>query len=327
MDNKIRWGILSTGFIASKFADGLQHVDDAVLQAVASRTRQSADEFGEKYNVPQRYGSYQEVADDPDIDVVYIGTPHPFHKENTLMCLEAGKSVLCEKPIAINAEEAREMVELARSKNLFLMEAMWTRYLPFFKKLEELLQSGAIGELQMIQAEFAQVAEKDPKNRFFNPELGGGALLDLGIYPLALSTYFLGKPDEIQSHGVIGETGVDEKLAVSLKSSEGKMASVVTSLVTDAPVEAIFLGSEGYIRIHGLWFMSEKLSVGGKDKSDEVIEVPMEGNGYNYEAEEVNRCLKEGKLESERMPLDESLMLMGMMDHIRSQIGLQYPNE
>lgn len=327
MANKIKWGILSTGFIATKFADGLRYVDDGELYAVASRSQESADEFGDKFDVPKRYASYQQLADDPEVDVVYIGTPHPFHKENTLMCLEAGKSVLCEKPFAVNTSEAREMVNFAREKNLFLMEAMWTRYLPFFKKMEELIKEGAIGELKMLQAEFAQVATYDPSNRFFNLDLGGGALLDLGIYPLSLSSYFLGKPAEIQSQAIIGETGVDESLSMSLKFSDGKLSSLMSSLITDAPVEATLLGSKGYIRIHGLWFMSEKLTLGSKEGPVEEIDVPMKGNGYNYEAEEVNRCLKKGALESNRMPLDESLELMETMDQIREQIGLRYPNE
>jgi len=327
MSEKIKWGIISTGFIAGKFAEGLEYVEDAELDAVASRTKESADKFGEQYNVPKRYGSYEELAEDPEVDVVYIGTPHSLHLDYSEMCLEAGKHVLCEKPMAINAGEATKMVNTARRNKRFLMEAMWTRYLPFFRKLEHLLDVGAIGELQMIHANFAQVADYDPQNRFFNLELGGGSLLDLGIYPLALSSYFLGAPELIQSQGVIGPTGVDEKLAASLKLPGDKMASFFTSLVTDAPIEALFMGSEGYIRIHAPWFMSEKLTLAGKNRDEQVIEVPMQGNGYNYEAEEVNRCLKEGKLESDLMPLDESLELMEVMDYIRYQIGLYYPYE
>jgi len=328
---KIRWGILSTGAIARQFAQGLTSVPDAELVAVGSRTQAAADRFGDAFRVPRRHASYRAVAEDPDVDVVYIGTPHNLHCENTLMCLEAGKPVLCEKPFAINAAQAERMVALARSKRLFLMEALWTRYLPAMIELRRLLAAGTIGPIRMIEADFGFRPEYDPLGRLYNPDLGGGALLDIGIYPISLTAMLLGLPARMTAIAEIGRTGVDERSAVVLAYPGGELAVLTFSLTTDMPSEILVLGIEGWIRVHGPIYRPEKLTVSLKAaagaRTERVLPLPVTGNGYNYEAAEVMRRLREGALESPGMMLDESLAIMRLMDAIRAQWGLRYPGE
>ena len=331
MTRKIRWGILSTGAIARQFAQGLTSVPDAELVAVGSRTQAAADRFGDTFRVPRRHASYRAVAEDPDVDVVYIGTPHNLHCENTLMCLEAGKPVLCEKPFAINAAQAERMVALARSKRLFLMEALWTRYLPAMIELRRLLAAGTIGPIRMIEADFGFRPEYDPLGRLYNPDLGGGALLDIGIYPISLTAMLLGLPARMTAIAELGRTGVDERSAVVLAYPGGELAVLTFSLTTDMPSEILVLGIEGWIRVHGPIYRPEKLTVSLKAaagaRTERVLPLPVTGNGYNYEAAEVMRRLREGALESPGMMLDESLAIMRLMDAIRAQWGLRYPGE
>jgi predicted dehydrogenase len=327
MKDKIRWGILSTGWIANKFAQGLSVLPDAELVAVGSRAQATADVFGDEFNVPHRHASYEALAADPDVDVVYIGTPHPFHKENSLLCLQAGKPVLCEKPFTINAGEAEEVIALAREKGLFLMEAMWSRYIPIIVKLRALLAEGAIGEVRALTADLGFRREVDPQSRLFNPELGGGALLDVGIYPISFASMVLGTPSRIASLARLGQTGVDELAGIVLGYDEGQMAILHTALQVDTAVEATVMGTKGRIRVHSPWFYGTTLTLSREEHKDKVISLPYEGNGYNFEAAEVNERLHEGKQESDVMPLDETLAIMQTMDAIRAQWGFKYPME
>jgi predicted dehydrogenase len=331
VSRKIRWGILSTGAIARQFAQGLASVPGAELAAVGSRTQAAADRFGDLFHVPRRHPSYQALADDPDVDVVYIGTPHNLHCENTLMCLEAGKPVLCEKPFALNAAQAGRMVASACSKRLFLMEALWTRYLPAVLELRRLLASGTIGPVRMIQADFGFRPEYNPLGRLFNPDLGGGALLDIGIYPVSLAYLLLGPPARMTSLAELGRTGVDERAGVLFGYPGGELAVLSFSLTTDMPSEVLVLGTEGWIRVHGPIYRPEKLTVSLKAaagaRTERLLPLPVTGNGYNYEADEVMRCLRAGAIESPGMPLDESLAIMRTLDGIRAQWGLRYPGE
>lgn len=324
---KIRWGILSTGWIARKFAQGLSVLPDAEIVAVGSRAQETADAFGDEYGVPRRYATYEALAADPDVDVVYIGTPHPFHKDNAILNLEAGKAVLLEKPFTINAGEAEEVVALAREKGLFLMEAMWSRYIPIIVKLRELLAEGAIGGVRMLTADLGFRSEFDPKSRLFDPDLGGGALLDVGIYPISFASMVLGTPTRIASLAAMGQTGVDEQAGVVFGYDGGQLTILHTALRTSTVHEATVMGTEGKIRVHSPWFYGTTLTLSIEGRDDEVISLPYEGNGYNFEAAEVNKRLREGKLESEIMPLDETLALMQTMDTIRAQWGLKYPME
>ena len=327
MTDKIRWGILSTGWIAKKFAEGLSVLPDAEIVAVGSRAQETADAFGDEYGVPHRHASYEALVGDQDVDVIYIGTPHPFHKDNAILSLEAGKAVLLEKPFTINAGEAEEVIALAREKGLFLMEAMWSRYIPIIVKLRELLAEGAIGEVRMLTADLGFRSEFDPKSRLFNLELGGGALLDVGIYPISFASMVLGTPSRIASMAHLGQTGVDEQAGIVFGYDGGQLAILHTALQTSTAIEATVMGTKGKIRVHSAWFYGTTLTLSIEGRDDEAISLPYEGNGYNFEAAEVMRCLHEGKLESDVMPLDETLAIMQTLDTIRAQWGFKYPME
>lgn len=327
MKEKIRWGILGTGSIAHKFAAGLQALPDAVLTAVGSRSKDKAAEFAAQYFIPHIYGSYEELAASHELDAIYIATPHPYHKENSILCLNAGKAVLCEKPFTVNAAEAAEVIACARRNKVFLMEAMWSRFMPAMQAVREKLSQGTIGDIRMVTADFGFRAPWDPSSRLLDPALAGGALLDVGIYPLSFtSMVFGGAPMQIASMAHIGKTGVDEQSAILLGYGDGKMALVSCAVQTNTPQGAWILGTEGSIHIPLFWHaVSATLTnTGGKV---EIIAPPVEGNGYNYEAAEVMSCIREGRLESSIMPLDETLALMKTMDSIRSQWGLRYPME
>jgi predicted dehydrogenase len=327
MADKMRWGIIGTGKIAKAFATGLTVLPEAELVAVGSRTAKSANEFADIFGVPHRHASYESLANDPNVDVIYVATPNTLHKENSLLCLQAGKAVLCEKPFTINAAEAEAVIQLARAKELFLMEAMWTRFIPLVGKVRQLLADRVIGDLQMLVADLGFWADFDPLHRVFNPQLGGGALLDLGVYSISLAWMIFGSPSRITSMAELGETGVDEQAAIIMGYDEGQLATLYTSIRTDTPAEAILMGTKGQIRIHPPMFRPTKLTLSLTGQEDSVIEMPLEGNGYNYQAAEVIRCLQAGKLESNTMPLDETLAIMKAMDQIRDQWGLKYPME
>jgi len=327
MSDTIRWGILGTGRIAKQFARGLKTAKGAELKAVGSRTQQAADAFGDAFQVPRRHAGYDALANDDEVDAIYVATPHSCHKENSVLCLKAGKAVLCEKPLAINAAQAQEMVDVARAENRFLMEAMWTRFIPLIVKAREMIEDGAIGEVRMLSADFGFRAGWDPKNRLLDPEFGGGALLDVGVYNVSLASMILGPPVGVATLAHLGETGVDEQAAMVLSYDEGRLAILYTAVRTTTPHEAVIMGTEGWIRIHAPYWKATKMTLWRSREDEELIEIPFEGNGYNYEAEEVMTCLREGRLESDGMTLDESLAIMHTMDRIRAEWGLKYPME
>jgi predicted dehydrogenase len=324
MTDHIRWGILGTGSIAHKFAIGLSSAPGAELVAVGSRTQASADQFASEFNIPRRHASYEALANDSDVDAIYISTPHHLHAANSMLCIEAGKAVLCEKPFAINTREADQVIALARQKKIFLMEAMWTRYLPAIVRLRELIASGVIGTVQMLNADFGFRTGFRAESRLFDVSMGGGGLLDVGIYPLSLAFMLFGSPDHIASTAHLGETSVDEQAAWVFGYKSGQIAIMSSAIRTNTPHEAVIMGTDGMIRVPD-WWHAQKLIVQPAGKSAETIDVPMEGNGYNYEALEVAHCLKAGKLESDVMPLDETRAIMVTMDAIRAQWGLKYP--
>jgi len=326
MSDRLRWGIMGAGAIAGKFATGLTATDTGVLTAIGSRTQEKADAFGEQHNVPHRHGSYEDLVHDPDVDAIYVATPHPMHRPNTLLALDAGKAVLCEKPFTVNAAEAREVVAAAREKGLFCMEAMWSRFLPSVRKVVELIGEGAIGEVRMIQADFGFRTGFDPESRLLKLELAGGGLLDVGIYSLSLSAMILGAPQAVTGFAEIGETGVDEQAAFIVKFPGDTLAVCSTGVRTSTPHEATVLGADGYIRLTAPWWSGADviLTRGGES---ETIAVEKVGNGYNYQAEEVARCIAAGRTESDIMPLDESIVLLETLDELRAQWGLKYPME
>ena len=317
MTEPIRWGILGTGNIAHQFARGLADTPDATLVAVGSRSIDTANTFADEFDVERRHPTYEELADDDGVDAVYVSTPHPFHRDNSILLLEHGKAVICEKPF----------IDVARQRDVFLMEAMWTRYLPAVVRARELIAEGAIGDVRLVQADFGFRAGINPEGRLFNLALGGGALLDVGIYVISMASMILGpRPSRVASTTQIGETGVDEQSAFLLQYPGGELAVLSCAVRTGTAVEARVFGTEGSILLHGPFFKCGALTVkrGGEE---EHIDLPLEGNGYNYEAAEVGRCLRVGLKESDVMPLDETLVLMELMDSIRAQWGLSYPME
>jgi len=327
MAGKLRWGILATARIARKFVAGLRSAENAELVAVGSRSRKKADAFADEFDIPRRHGSYEALADDADVDAIYVATPHPMHKDATILCLQAGKAVLCEKPLTVNAADAEQVVAVAREKGVFLMQAMWSRFLPSVQMARRIVESGRLGELRMIMADFGFRTGWDPEGRLLNPDLAGGGLLDVGTYALSLIGYFFGEPTEVVSVAHIGESGVDEQAAIALKYPGGRIGSMTTGVRIHTPMEAWLLGTDAKVHLHHAWWRGSRLTVLKDQHEQETIEPPMVGNGYNYEADEVARCIAAGKTESDVMPLDETLSLMRTMDKIRAQWGLKYPFE
>jgi predicted dehydrogenase len=328
MAEKIRWGILSTGHISHRFAEALQMLPEAEIQAVGSRNEVSAEKFAREFGIRKAYGSYEALAEDPEVDVVYIGTPHSLHLENSLLCMRAGKSVLCEKALCINAREAEEMIRVAREEDVFLMEAMVTRHVPLIKKMQDWIKSGRIGEVRMLRASRCARGEFHPSQRHLNPELGGGSLLDVGVYVISFAFMIFQKtPEDVHGFAHIGDFGSDEQGAVLLKYDQGEIADLSFALRTKAVNEAYIFGTEGYIKLDEVFALAPKATLYKNDQLIEVIEEPVVVGGLVHEAEEVMRCLKEGLKESPYMPLEESLQIMRIMDQIRAPWGLSYSND
>jgi predicted dehydrogenase len=323
---QIAWGIMSSGRMAGDFAQALSGVPDARLVAVGSRTEASAQSFASQFSVPNIHHDYSSLVNDPEVDVVYIATPHSSHMNNTVLALEANKHVLCEKPFAINAGEAESLIALAREKQLFLMEAMWTRYIPAVIKLKELLDARVIGNVQMVLAGGAYLPAFDPDHYLFNRDLGGGVLLDAGVYLVSMASYLLGHPSDIRALGQLGDTGVDEHEAILLGHDSGAIASLYVSLRGTSSPDLTLIGDRGKIYLHAPIFCPSRITVtaGGKE---EVFDMPFHGNGYQFEIIEVGRCLGAGQLESAAMPLDETLQIMRTMDVIREQLGMSYSSD
>ncbi len=325
MSKIINWGILGLGRIAEKFAEGLAYVPNAKLYAVGSRSIDKAISFSQKYNATKAYGTYEEFVADKNIDVVYIATPHVHHCENTLLCLNNGKAVLCEKPFAINEKEVLKMVSKAKEKELFLMEGLWTRFLPTILKTIDLINSGIIGDIVHIKSDFGYPADFNPEWRLFNRNLGGGSLLDIGIYPVFLTLLLLGEPTEMISRAKIGITGIDETFSTIFKYKNGAMASLYSTLIGSSPVETDITGTKGRIRINRMWHMPTNMSYTLNNAPTEQINFNYRSNGYDIEAEEVTQCLIDGLKEHPQLPLDFSIKLIRILDQLRNECGIKYP--
>ncbi len=324
MPKTINWGIIGPGRIAHKFAQDLLLVKDARLYGVASRDEEKARSFAAQYGAEKSYGSYVALLSDPAIDVVYIATPHPFHYPNTMLALEHGKSVLCEKPFGMNAGEAERMIAEARKRHLFLMEAFWTRFIPGTEKFLELLKSGVIGELQFVTADFGFFGDPDPNKRVLNKALGGGSLLDVGIYPVYLSLLLFGAPVNISAMASFTETGVDGVCSMLFNHAEGQKAILHSSVIADTPTEAMIYGTEGSIKLHTRFHHPQRITITKNDGFLETIDIPYSGNGYFHEISEVVNCLQNGLTESEKMPHSMSIDLITTLDRVRREIGLKY---
>lgn len=324
MTDVIRWGILGTGGIARAFANALKDTPGAVLAAVGSRSVDSAAAFGRDFGAPTPYGSYAELVAAPGIDIIYIGTPHPMHAENAMLALNGGKAVLCEKPFTMNLREAEQVVALAREKKLFLMEAMWTRFMPALAEVRRVIAAGEIGVVNSVHADFSFVAPDDPEHRVNKLELGGGALLDLGIYPLSIACALLGPAASVQAQAILSDSGVDLTTGFTIKHAGGTMSISSCSLRARTPSELTVSGTLGSVRMEGMFHLSKTVTV-KLAGATRTVDTPFLGNGYVHEAIEAGRCLRAGLLESPAMTHAESLALMGLLDTIRGQIGVRYP--
>lgn len=328
MSKKIKWGIIGCGGIAGKFASDLKHTKLGVLHAVSSRSKAKAQKFAAAYGAKQAYSSYEKLVRDHDIDVVYVATPHPYHMDNTLLAIDAGKHVLCEKPIAMNAAQTRRMIAAVRKKSVFLMEAMWTRFFPAVLKVKKWLDEKRIGDVLAFEADFGINRKFDPKNRLFNPELGGGALLDLGIYPVSFASFVYGtQPCRIVSNVHIAKSGVDDHAVIAFEYPDTATAVLSCASRIHIRHEARIFGTEGAIFIHPGFFHPYKITLEQDSKKPKTIKMPHPGYGMQFEAEHVHKCLKNGLTQSPVMPLDESLAIMQTMDKIRRQWKLKYPDE
>ena len=323
---EFRWGILGPGSIAHEFADALPFAPGAVLHAVGSRDPGRAQAFAAKHGARRAYGSYEELVRDKDLDAVYIATPHPMHCENALACLERGIPVLVEKPMSINARSERRMVEAARRNRTFLMEAMWTRFLPASRAVSDIVASGRIGEPRVLTLDFSYSGEPDIRHRNFDPYLAGGGILDVGIYTMAFASMVFGsRPSETASFGRIGATGVDENAAMVLRYPGGGLATMTCGVRARGPQDARLMGTGGRIELSPFW-ASRSLRI-VDDAGEEVLPFPFDGNGYEYEIREVMDCVRQGLLESPLMTLDESVDIMETMDGMRRSWGLVFPPE
>ncbi|GMA90119.1 Gfo/Idh/MocA family protein [Homoserinibacter gongjuensis] len=327
MTDRLRWGILGTGGIARLFTSDLNLTDRAVT-AVGSRTQQSADAFATAFGIPRAHGSYEALAADPEVDVIYVSTPHPFHAEGARLALEHGKHVLVEKPFTLNAAEARAVVDLAAAKGLVVLEAMWTRWLPHMVRVRELLASGALGEVRAVLADHDQKLPVNPEHRLQNPALGGGALLDLGIYPVSFAWDVFGAPSSVHAISSPTATGVDRQTAIIFGYPGGEQAVLHTQLDARGPSTAAIIGTEARIQIDPVWYTPTSFSL--IDPSDAVIErfeqeVP--GRGMQFQAFELERLVAAGTVAGEVLPPEQSVAIMGTLDEIRRQIGLRYPGE
>lgn len=326
-DRPVRWGITTTGNIASVFTGELGLLPDAEVTAVGSRDAGRARQFADRFGIPRAYGSYAEVADDPEVDVVYVATPHSGHLEVAARCLRAGKAVLCEKPLTVNADQAAQLVGLARDRGLFLMEAQWMRCNPMMLALHDLVAGGGIGQLRTVVADIGFVADPDPRGRLLAPELAGGALLDVGVYPIGLAYHLLGVPASIQAWSRLAPTGVDATDGLLLGYDDGAVAALSCSIDGVLPGRAAISGTEGWIEIAPSFHDRWSFTVHPAGAEPRIESVDLLGVGYTHEAIEVARCLREGRTESPLVSWEDSLATMRILDQIRSRIGVRYPED
>lgn len=324
--SKIKWGIVGCGNIAHKFASDLALVKDAELHAVASRTIDRANEFGKLHHSKKSYGSYDKLFLDSEIDIIYIATPHHLHCELSLKAMEHNKHVLCEKPLAINRKEAIKMIELSKAKNLFFMEGLWTRFNPSFLAVKKRIDSGEIGDVTYINADFSFKSEKPLDSRVYNLELGGGAILDIGIYPAFLAYELLGKPKEILARSIfhsIAKCDVQSSMVFHYKNAQ---AILYSSFMSKSKMIARISGTKGEIYLHDSWHNAQGFTL-VKNGVEEVVELPTLGIGFSHEIIECHNCIKNNKIESELWSHQNSLDLISILDEVRKKVGLVYPND
>lgn len=319
--NPVRWGIVGTGGIAAAFATDLKLTDSGETIAVGSRSKESADRFADALDIPHRHGSYESLVADPDVDVVYVATPHQMHHDNAVLALRAGKPVLVEKPFTMNADEARDVVRVARETGLFCMEAMWTRFLPHVKVIREWLTSGVLGHIVTVSADHGQWFAEVPEFRLFAPKLGGGALLDLGVYPVSFASMVLGTPSRIVAMADPAFTGVDAQTSMLFGYDTGAQAVLTCTLRAKSPTRATIVGTEARIEVDGDFYAPAGVTLITRDGDETRVESKHDGRGLRHQADEVARWLASGGLESPLMPLDETISIMATMDTVLAQTG------
>lgn len=319
----IRWGILATGGIATRFTEDLALLPDAEVVAVGSRTDEAAGAFARRHGIPSAYGSWPALADDPDVDVVYVATPHNAHHAATKLCLEAGKAVLCEKPLTLDVPTAEDLVSTARANNVFLMEAMWTRTNPAIREVVALVADGQIGEVTAVEADFGIPGPFPPSHRLRARELGGGALLDLGVYPVTLAHLILGVPETVRAWASLYPEGTDQNTGLVLGYASGAVAVLHCGSLGESAQRAAITGTTGRVEVPRQFWKPEAYTVVHGDDARRT-EVPLRGNGMVYEAEEVMRCIRHGLLESHLAPHGATLEVMRILDEARAQIGVVY---
>jgi predicted dehydrogenase len=317
----LRWGVLGTGGIAHTFATDLRLTDSGVIGAVGSRSQESADRFADAFGIERRHPSYEALVADPDLDAIYVATPHPMHHDNAILALRAGKHVLVEKPFAMNAPEAIEMVAVAREQGLFAMEAMWTRFLPHIAVVREWLAQGALGEVVTVSADHGQWFAEDPQFRLFAPELGGGALLDLGVYPVSFASMVLGTPERILSLVDPAFTGVDAQTSMLFGYAGGAQSVLSCTLRAKSPTRAAIVGTEARIEFDGDFYAPTAISLIPREGEPTRVPSTHEGHGLRHQADEVARRVAAGELESPLMSLDETISIMQTMDTVLAQAG------
>ena len=324
----IRWGILGCGKIARKFAADLKFVKNAELVAVGAREQSTADAFAKDFPAKYRHNSYQSLVENPDVDAIYVATPHAFHHEHTLLCLNHSKAVLCEKAFAMNHRQAKEMVTLAQTKKVFLMEAFWTKFLPHYQLMKKMIAVGKIGKIQNVIANFGFIPAPPVAPRLYDPRLGGGSLLDIGVYPIFLALDLLGRPDEVEATMTSSDQGTDSQCAIQFHYHKGALAQLFSTLTSSLSTGADIGGDQGRIRLthrfHGPTTNLEYYP----DIVDSCQHIAFEkalGNGYEYEAQHVTDCLLQDLKESPVIKHEDTLLLMETLDRVRAKAGLKYP--
>ncbi|WP_417623451.1 Gfo/Idh/MocA family protein [Paremcibacter congregatus] len=324
---RISWGIMGCGNMAQSFCRDLILSDHAVIAAACSRKMSSARALADQFDIAVVTDDFEAMLSAPDIDIIYIATPHTEHHSQSLQALRAGKHVLCEKPMALNQRQAREIINLAREKRLFFMEALWTRFFPALKKVRTLINKGAIGAPRLLTADFGYAMAFDPTSRVFNPDLAGGALLDVGIYPLALSRFLFGAPLSLTGEAHIGPSGIDETNSLHLRHEKDVLSQLASAVTVETPQEAVIMGELGRITIAREWWRPDRFRLTQNDGAEEEFSFPLKGQGYLYEIEAVEKCLQTNITECPDMPHAESLGLLQNMDQLRQQWKLYYPGD
>jgi predicted dehydrogenase len=322
---KYRWGILAPGKMAAKFAKGIQILENAEIYAVGSRDLQRAKKFAEEFGCKKYYGSYEELASDPDVEIIYVASPHSCHREHTLLCLKNGKSVICEKAFAMNCSEVSQMISEAKKRKLFLMEALWPPFQPYYKKASEIIKSGVLGKIYHLHGYFSFIPPFDPLDRKFNLSLGGGSLLDIGIYPVIDALTFMGDPADVKASAAFSPTGSEESVNIIFRYKDGRMATLYSSFKTSIGIGCEILCEKGNMAVSRGRDMNQRvlLELNGHEKQEFVFSPP--AMGYHWEAEEVMKCLDDHRTESQLVPISFSVNLIKTLDRIREEAGINFP--